>query len=188
MAHVLIVYVSHDGQTARIARCIGEVLREQGQCVTLWDARHRQEPDPLAAAGGAVDGVIVGGAIRKGRYARELRAWVRRHRARLAQCPSAFFSVSLAAASPEEAGRADALRCLENFLSGTGWQPALSASFAGALPYTRYGWLLRRIMRGIVRRAGSQDLDMHRDYEYTDWEAVRAFASDFLAELGASAA
>lgn len=49
---------------------------------------------------------------------------------------------------------------------------------AGAVPYTRYGWLKRRIMRRLMARANG-DTDTTRDYEYTDWEDLNSFARGF---------
>jgi len=49
--------------------------------------------------------------------------------------------------------------------------------FAGATPYTRYGWFVRFMMRNIARRRGL-GTDTSRDYEYTDWQAVEQFARD----------
>ena len=57
--------------------------------------------------------------------------------------------------------------------------------FAGALVYTRYGWLKRRIMRRIAEADG-RDVDTSRDHEYTDWQAVREFTTDFLTLLSTS--
>ena len=54
---------------------------------------------------------------------------------------------------------------------------------AGALPYTRYGWIKRMMMRRIVAKAGG-DTDTSRDYEYTDWNDLRVSSRDF-AELTA---
>jgi len=62
-------------------------------------------------------------------------------------------------------------------LDETAFSPDLVGTFAGALLYSRYGWLKRRIMRSIVRREGG-DTDMTRDYEYTNWEAIDRFADD----------
>ena len=50
---------------------------------------------------------------------------------------------------------------------------------AGALPFTKYGWLKRLVMLRIARKQLGTDLDTRRDYEYTDWKDVRAFARDF---------
>ena len=60
---------------------------------------------------------------------------------------------------------------------------------AGALRYTHYNWLKRWMMKRIVTKAGG-NTDTSRDYEYTDWAAVRAFADEFrrAAELSAPAA
>ena len=58
----------------------------------------------------------------------------------------------------------------------TGFDPDAVGLFAGALVYTQYGWLKRHLMRSIVKREGG-DLDMSKDYEYTDWDAVRSSRS-----------
>ena len=58
------------------------------------------------------------------------------------------------------------------------WQPDERKLVAGALPYTRYNWVKRWVMRRIVSKAGG-DLDTSRDYEYTDWDDVKAFAVKF---------
>jgi menaquinone-dependent protoporphyrinogen oxidase len=51
---------------------------------------------------------------------------------------------------------------------------------AGALPYTRYGWLKRQMIKRIVAKAGG-DTDTTRDFEYTDWNDLRNFTGDFAA-------
>jgi menaquinone-dependent protoporphyrinogen oxidase len=52
---------------------------------------------------------------------------------------------------------------------------------AGALPYSKYNFFIRFIMRRIAAQAGG-DVDTSRDYEYTDWGAVDRFASQFAAD------
>jgi len=64
------------------------------------------------------------------------------------------------------------------------WTPQHVANFAGALPYRKYPWPLRLMMRFIVSRAGG-DTDTSRDYEYTDWNAVDRFAAEFAGRLSA---
>jgi hypothetical protein len=58
---------------------------------------------------------------------------------------------------------------------------------AGALKYTRYGWLKRRVMRYIAGKAGGST-DTSRDHEYTDWEDLRVFAESLATEPAKSAA
>jgi len=178
MAQILVVYVSEEGQTERIAGRIAAVAGAQGLEVRLTDLAG------LKAAGlEAADGVIVGASVHVGHHPRELRDWVRARRDWLAARPSAFFSVSLVAATPGGQGLPEAQRLLDAFLEQTGWRPDRTAIFAGALRYSRYGLLKRVVMKNIARRAGSPDLDTHRDYEYTDWAGVERFTQDFLALL-----
>jgi menaquinone-dependent protoporphyrinogen oxidase len=51
---------------------------------------------------------------------------------------------------------------------------------AGALRYTKYNFFVRWMMKRIVAAAGG-DTDTSRDYEYTDWQDLRAFADRFSA-------
>ena len=105
--------------------------------------------------------------------------FVRRHVVQLQALPAAFYSVSLSAASDKAEERAEAERRAREFVAAAGWEPTRLVSFAGALPYTRYNWLMRWWMSFIVGKTGG-DADPSRDYEYTDWAAVEAFAIDLL--------
>jgi menaquinone-dependent protoporphyrinogen oxidase len=91
--------------------------------------------------------------------------------------PNAFFSVCMSAAGPN-ANPATAWGYIDEFLARSGWQPDRLASFAGALPWSRYNPFIRFMMRIIVGMAGG-DTDTSRDYEYTDWAAVERFAAEF---------
>ena len=173
MSRILILYATREGHTARIAARVGQVLR---------DAGHEVESCRVDGASGqpeitAYTAVIVGASIHYGAHPRMLRNLLLRHSGDMAARPTAFFSVSLSGGGPG-AKPAAAQRYLENFLRQTRWQPALTASFAGALQYSKYGVFKRRLMRMIVGFAGG-DTDMSRDYEYTDWAAVDRFAESF---------
>ena len=47
-----------------------------------------------------------------------------------------------------------------------------------ALLYRQYNFFMRWVMKRIAAKAGG-DTDTSRDYEYTDWNDVRAFAGQF---------
>ena len=173
MPRVLVLYVTTEGQTARIAERIAQRLRDKGHTV---DA-HRADAIPSGVELATYDGIIVGASIHYGHHPGYLRALVRRHRATLTVRPNAFFSVSLSAGGPGAKPEA-AQRYLENFLRQVDWQPSQTASFAGALQYSKYGTFKKLLMRMIVGMAGG-DTDMTRDYEYTDWDAVERFADAF---------
>lgn len=182
MARVLIVYGTTEGQTAKIAAHIAATGRRLGHYV---DARLAAEVNESQAAGS--DAFIVGASLHAGRYQREVRAFVERHAELLGARPSAFFSVSLAAASREGRERAEAERIMARFAEETGWHPQTAESFAGALKYTRYGWLKRRLMRRIAQKEGG-DVDTSRDFEYTDWDQVTRFAERFFGSLARGSA
>ena len=177
MPRILLLYATTEGQTARIAERIANTLRDRGNSVEVLPAdTARAQPDPAA-----YDAVIVGASIHYGHHPAYLRALIRRHRDVLAARPSAFFSVSLSAGGPRPKPKA-AQRYLDKFVRQTGWQPQLTASFAGALKYSLYGPIKRRVMIVFVGLGGGET-DTTRDHEYTDWDAVERFADAYAQRL-----
>jgi menaquinone-dependent protoporphyrinogen oxidase len=177
MAHVLIVYGTTEGQTAKIAQHIADVGRRRGHRVDLAPAAELGEHPPLAH-----DAAIVGASLHEGHYQRSIDRFCRNHAAWLRGLPSAFFSVSLGAASrdPDEPRAVEAL--MKSFLERSGWAPLRTASFAGALRYMQYSWLKRALMRSIARHEGGAT-DTSQDHEYTDWDQVSRFAQGFFDAL-----
>lgn len=177
MDKVLILFSSYDGQTAQIAERVGAHLARAGHGASVVPLG-TQDTATLVARH---DGVIVAGAVHYGHHARELEQAVREHRAALEARPNAFFSVSMSAARPGK-GTQEAQRCVADFIERTGWQPRATATFAGALRYSRYNPFVRFMMRLISAAAGG-DTDTTRDHEYTDWAAVERFAREFARQL-----
>lgn len=177
MARILIVYGSFDGQTQRIAERIARVLEAAGYPVTLREAGHPAAAGDIAAH----DAVVIGGAVRVGRFPRSLERLVRENAAVIALRPNAFFSVCMAARDPVRG--ADVARgYADKLLRSARWNPQATASFAGALVYTRYNPLTRFVMR-LISKANGGDTDTSHDYEYTDWAAVERFAHELHARF-----
>jgi menaquinone-dependent protoporphyrinogen oxidase len=132
------------------------------------------------------DAVVVAASVHAGRYQRSVRKWVRAHAALLTGTPAAFVSVCLGVLQHDPKVDGDLRAILERFVAETGWRPSVAKFVAGALPYTRYGWLKRALMKRMVARAGG-DTDTRRDFEYTDWNDLRQFAADFSRTLPAPA-
>lgn len=174
MARFLIVYGTTEGHTRKIAEQVGSWIRERGNDVDVFDSV-MNPPDLLDA----YDAFLVAGSLHEGKHQRPLRHFVTEHAGTLSRCPSAFLSVSLSAVGRDDAHRADAQRCIDDFCNETGWMPSLTSPVAGALLYTKYDWLKRMVMRSIVRKEGG-DIDTSQDYEYTDWTSLRAFVDSFL--------
>jgi menaquinone-dependent protoporphyrinogen oxidase len=181
--HILILYGTSYGQTAKIARRMDDLLTASGETVTLVDASNQ----PRGLTPCEFDGVIVGGSIIRGRHQKGVRRFVHLHRNVLNAMPSAFFSVSGAAASRDQVARADAQRFIDAFLEETGWHPALSEPIAGAMAYTRYNPIVRWMVKRASKPAGGPT-DTSRDHEFTDWTQVRRFVEAFAATLPAPTA
>jgi menaquinone-dependent protoporphyrinogen oxidase len=79
---------------------------------------------------------------------------------------------------------AELQRRVDRFAQQTEWTPREIHFVAGALPWSKYGWLKTWVMRRIVARAGG-DTDTSRDYEYTDWAELRRLAFGFASDCGA---
>ena len=177
MSRVLIVYGTTEGHTAKIAQHVGDAIRRLGHEVHV-----RHAPEIADSEVAEHDAVIVGGSLHEGRYQRAIRDFVERHGQRLASMPSAYFCESLAAASRDPSERAEPQRIARERLERAGWTPETLASFAGALKYTQYSWLKRKLMRYIASKEGG-DTDTSRDFEYTDWDEVTRFAETFAQRL-----
>ncbi len=169
MATVLIVYGSSYGQTALIARNLAAHVRTRGVEVVVHDVKSF----PRTLDPSQFDAVVVGGRVHGGKHPRRLARFVQRHLAALRKVPSAFYSVSMVVTRPE-GGREEAEQVALRFGQQTGWKPVLMATFAGAIKYTKYNFILRWMMKRIARTEG-RSTDTTRDYEYTDWNDVRRF-------------
>jgi menaquinone-dependent protoporphyrinogen oxidase len=174
MTKVLILYATREGQTEKIARRIAETLDAEGHEARLVDA-DRMTPPELTD----FQAVVVGAPIHSGGYPRSIAHFVREHRQLLEKIPSAFVSVGLAVCSRTHDGQAQSRELVDKFLKSTGWHPERVELVAGALPYSKYNFLIRFIMRRISAKEGG-DTDTSRDYEYTDWKAVDRFARELV--------
>lgn len=166
---ILILYSTTDGHTVAICNHLSALLRSQGLEVGVDKLGSVPDLSPGA--------VIIGASVRYGHHRPEVAAFMRQQRSWLAERPCALFSVNLTARKP---GRGDAAGnpYLRRLLREIGWQPALSAAFAGKLDLVRARWLDRQMIRLIMAMSGTRTA---RDTVrvYTDWSAVDDYARAF---------
>ena len=172
MARILVLYGTTEGQTAKIARAISSTLRELGVETDVVEAG-QHDPDPRR-----YDAVIVAASVHAGTFQKAVVRWVRAHADRLAARPTAFVPVCLAVLGKGPQAAAEVQAIVERFQAQSCWSPSTTKTVAGALLYTRYNIFKRWILKRIVAKQGG-DTDTSRDYEYTDWNDVRAFAIEF---------
>jgi len=175
MSKLLIAYASKHGHTRKIAARLADVVRESGAQVDVFDLIHG--PQPVITE---YDVVVVGASIHAGHHQKEVVDWVRRRSIRLSAMPSAFFSVCLTAADETDEARSTSQRYIDEFLDDTGWRPTRTATFAGSLQYREYDFMTRLLIRLMMARGG-HPTDTSQDYDYTDWDAVAAFANACVA-------
>ena len=190
MKPILILYATREGHTHHIAEHIAGLLRDQGFPVEPRNVKECSEVFDLAGYSAA----ILAASVHMGEHEREMIAFVKRHREALDSLPSAFLSVSLSEAGVEdrtasedkrEQAKEDVERMLATFFEETGWHPARVTPVAGALLFTKYGLILRFIMKRIARKAGSST-DTSRDHVFTDWDGLERFVNEFVPLLPTS--
>jgi menaquinone-dependent protoporphyrinogen oxidase len=170
---ILVVFETGEGHTRTVAEALRDRFEALGHDAVLKRAR-----DATAADAGKADGIVVAASIHMGKHARRAVRFARARLEALHAKPSAFVSVSLSARSEDPALAAQVEGYLKAFREETGWAPAMTVPVAGALLYTRYGFLKRWILRSIMKKEGG-DTDTSRDFVYTNWDAVKAFAGAF---------
>ena len=177
MSRHLILYASHDGQTALIAKAIAKVMSSEGLDVILWS---------LDEQGGNVDlpcfdSILVGAPIRYGSHLPQARAFIDKNQNELKAMAGGFFSVNLTARKPEKRNP-HTNRYMQKFLSKSPWQPEYLGVLAGSLQYSRYKWF-DRIMIQLIMKITGGNTDASKDIEYTSWDRVDAFAKGYTAYL-----
>lgn len=175
MSSFLVIYGTGEGQTAKIAERIAVAISERGHETSAIDVRDPPESFTLEA----YDAVIVGASIHVGKHQETVRDFVTDNLDTLSAMPTAFFQVSLSSAT--EAKREEAAGYVESFLAETGWHPDRIGQFGGALRFSEYGFLKRLMMKRIAKDLLTEEREPNDDAEFTDWDAVDAFAADVAA-------
>jgi menaquinone-dependent protoporphyrinogen oxidase len=180
---VPVFFATSEGQTRRIATRIAAVLHDLGidsRAIDMADV------NPAHIDWTQVRGAFVGASIHVGKHQKTADRFVRAHTAELNHVPSAFFSVSLAAASKNQAEVDAAMKIAKAFPADRGWTPWTIASLAGRLAYREYGFFIRWVIKQIARKEGGPT-DTSRDHELTNWEQVDALAREMARRIHAQA-
>ncbi|TWU50583.1 Protoporphyrinogen IX dehydrogenase [menaquinone] [Rubripirellula tenax] len=171
----IVIYATCEGQTEQIAQRIAKGMTAGGVPTDTFDVT-RHDITELAVE--SYEAVVLGSSLHYAQHDPRIAWCIRQHRDLLADIPAAFFSVSLGIVSKRFKDRAEARRLADEFLQEENFTPSRRACFAGALRYSRYGWLKKRLMHWIAEKSW-RPTELNRDYEFTNWDNVDDFASEF---------
>jgi len=158
---ILIAYATRCGATSEVARHIGRVLSEAGAMVEVHPVKEVDDLGPYQA-------VIVGSAIRAGRWLPEAVRFVKRHAAALSQLPVAYFVVCLTMKDDTPEHRSTVNSYLDPVRQQVPEvQPLDVGLFAGAMTYTQLPIVARLMAKAVKAPQG----------DFRDWPAVTSWAS-----------
>jgi menaquinone-dependent protoporphyrinogen oxidase len=164
MSNILVAYASRCGSTAEVAQAIGQELCSRGQAA---EVRSVEDVADLSA----YDAVVVGSAIRMGRWLPAATAFVQQNQAALANKPVAFFTVHMLATddSPGSRQQRAGYTAAEHALV----HPALEAFFAGEIDPQKLNLVDRLMVKMVKSPVG----------DLRDWETIRGWADKVAGEV-----
>jgi menaquinone-dependent protoporphyrinogen oxidase len=165
---ILLVYGTTEGQTKKIAEFLKAEFERLKYTVVLCDAT----VDPPGAEG--FDAILVGASLHLDRYQTAIAFYIHKYKTALNAKCTAFFSVSLIAATDDIMLWKEMEDTTTKFLEAAGWKPSIVEYVAGALLYTRYDFFKKLIVRQMAKKSYGNSTKIH-DKEYTDWVKLRSF-------------
>lgn len=167
----LILYLSYDGQTKKIAEKIADQLQTTEQ-VILINLTQAKDLDL-----NSFDKILIGASVRYGKFNPLLTRFIQQHSELLNKKISGFFSVNLTARKADKNSPQTNIYT-RKLLDNITWCPQLVAVFAGALFYPRYSFFDRTMIRFIMWLTGGET-NPNKEVEYTNWQHVAEFTIQF---------
>ncbi|MEA2177126.1 MAG: menaquinone-dependent protoporphyrinogen oxidase [Solirubrobacteraceae bacterium] len=160
-SRILVAYATKHGSTWEVAEAIATSLRKQGLAADVQRAHDAANPERY-------DAVILGGALYMGRWHRDARHFLERHRRLLGAIPVAVFAMG--PATTEEKAVASSREQLDRALAGVPEvRPVSVAIFGGVIDPATLRFPLNRMAPSDAR----------------DWDAIRAWAGEVAGHLPA---
>jgi menaquinone-dependent protoporphyrinogen oxidase len=151
---VLVAYATKKGSTREVAEAIATVLRRDGRDVDVRPAEDVDELDGYA-------GVVLGGSLYMGRWHRDARRFLQRHRRALATRPLAVFAMGPKTLAEDDV--AGSRKQLDAALAeAPDLAPGSIAVFGGVVDPAKLRFPLNRLPASDAR----------------DWEAISAWAKE----------
>jgi menaquinone-dependent protoporphyrinogen oxidase len=175
MTSVLVIYMSRQGHTARVARRLCEAIGEAGGSGSMMDVR---EAAHEGVDWNRHDVIVLGAPVLYGTYHKDFLSFVAANREQLERKPNSFFNVSVVARTPAKA-TVSGNRYLQKFLELSAWRPKDLKVIAGKVDYPSWPWYERVMIQMIMKMTGGPT-DPRAVIDYTDWNDVRAYGEHLL--------
>ena len=158
---LLITYGSRCGSTGGVAEAIGQVLCEEGVAVDVRLVKNVNDLSPYQA-------VIVGSAIRMGKWLPEVVEFVKTHQDTLSRVPVAYFTVCLTMKDDTVENRRKALAYLDPVRKQLPQvKPVDIGLFAGAVDYKKLSFAYSLLLKVMGAPEG----------DFRNWEAIRTWGA-----------
>ena len=164
---VLVAYASRCGTTGGVAEAIGKVLCDRGAVVDVRLVGNVNDLSPYHA-------IIVGSAIRMGKWLPEAAGFVKNNQDTLNRLPIAYFVVCLTMKDNTAENRSKVLAYLDPVRKeARKIQPVATGLFPGAMNFNKLSF----VHKTILKAKGASEGD------YRDWLAIKAWATDVAPTL-----
>jgi menaquinone-dependent protoporphyrinogen oxidase len=158
---VLISYASRCGSTGGVAEAMGQVLCGMGASADIRLVGNVNDLSPY-------DAVLVGSAIRRGKWLPEAVGFVKDNQDILGRLPIAYFVVCLTMKDNTAENRSTAMAYLDPVRKeAPKIQPVAVGLFPGAINFSKLSFVDKTIMKAKGATEG----------DYRDWPAVKTWAS-----------
>lgn len=171
---VLVLYATTEGQTRKIADFVTTKLKDRGDVVAMIDAADVPVDFKLEDYSAA----ILAGSLHAGVYQTPLFHFARKNHEALNKMPTAFLSVSLAAAGKDPEDLKGMANCADSFQKNSGWTAGVVHHVAGAFRFAEYDFFKHWMMKVIAWEHGMKTRGVV-ELELTNWEALRDIVDSF---------
>ena len=154
---ILVAYASKAGSTGEVAAAIGQTLAVNGAVVDVYPIEEVPNIQDYQA-------VIVGSAIRAGRWLAAATRFVETHQSYLSHIPTAYFTCCMGLSEETEENRRKALGYMDPVRRMV--TPLAVGAFAGKMDYSKLSFLDQMMVKAIGVPEG----------DFRQWEAIRAWA------------
>jgi menaquinone-dependent protoporphyrinogen oxidase len=167
---VLVAYATKYGSTIEVAAAVATTLRDGGMAVEVRAAREVTTLEQY-------DAVVLGAPLYIGRWPRDARRFLSRHRQDLAKRPVAIFALGPIGTDPEELQGSKMQ--LKGMLAKHAWlTPVRVEVFVG-----KYDPARLRFPDSLLARLPASPLYQKPASDNRDWAAIRAWARGLVSEL-----